>query len=97
MDRKVRNGYLVEGMIVEFKDKPNNRLLNKIIGAKFKDIRLSQNKTAEAVVEDNKKFFTSVYDLYKFERGTNTDTSKYFALCRYYKYGTEFLYERVFN
>ena len=66
MDRKVRNGYLVEGMIVEFKDKPNNRLLNKIIGAKFKDIRLSQNKTAEAVVEDNKKFFTSVYDLYKF-------------------------------
>ena len=81
MDRKDKNGYLVEGMIVKFKEKPNGKLLNKIIGAKFKDIRLSEKKTAEAVVEDNKKFFTSIYDLYK--------------LCRYFKFDINFLFERL--
>ena len=97
MDRKDKNGYLVEGMIVKFKEKPNGKLLNKIIGAKFKDIRLSEKKTAEAVVEDNKKFFTSIYDLYKFERGMKTDTSKLFALCSYYKYDILQFYSRIFN
>ena len=97
MDKKKANGYLVEGMIVAFRDKPNGNLLNKIVGAKFKDIRNKQNKTAEAVVGDNKKFFTSVYDLYKFERGMKTDTSKLFALCSYYKYDILQFYSRIFN
>ena len=95
MDRKEKNGYLVEGMVVEYKEKPNGKLLNKIIGAKFKDIRLSEKKTAEAVVEDNKKFFTSIYDLYKFERGIKTDASKLYKLCRYFKFDINFLFERL--
>ena len=44
MDKKKANGYLVEGMIVAFRDKPNGNLLNKIVGAKFKDIRNNNAK-----------------------------------------------------
>jgi len=95
MDRKEKNGYLVEGMVVEYKEKPSGKLLNKIIGAKLKAIRLDKGLKAETVVGDNKKFFTTIYDLWKFERGTKTCTSKYFALCKYYKYGVDHLFERI--
>ena len=95
MDRKEKNGYLVEGMVVEYKNKPNGKLCDKVIGAKFKAIRFDKGLTAETVVGDNKKFFSTIYDLYKFERGMKTNTSKYFALCKYYEYGVEHLFERL--
>ena len=46
MDRKEKNGYLVEGMVVEYKNKPNGKLCDKVIGAKFKAIRLDKGLTA---------------------------------------------------
>jgi|TARA_Y100000310_G_scaffold323764_1_gene384641 hypothetical protein len=95
MDRKEKNGYLIEGMVVRFREKPNGKLLDKIIGAKLKSVRLNKGLKAETVVEDNKKFFTSIFDLWKFERGTKTCTSKYFALCKYYDYGIDHLFERI--
>ena len=61
-----------------------NQLLRNAIGLKFKLIRLEKNITAEAVVQDNKPYFNTVYDLYKFEKGIKTDVSKLFALTKYY-------------
>ena len=61
-------------------------MLDQIIGRKFQNIRLEKNITVEAVVEDNKAYFGSTQDLYKFERGIKTNGSRLFALAKYYKY-----------
>ena len=50
--------------------------------------------TAEAVVQDNKKYFHSIYDLYKFEKGIKTDVAKMFALSKYYNYDINFFWRR---
>ena len=49
----------------------------------------NKNITAEAVVEDNKTYFHSIYDLYKFEKGIKTDVSKIYALSKYFKFSFE--------
>ena len=65
-----------------------------MVGIKFKQIRLEKNLTAEKVVDKNKRFFSSVYDLYKFERGIKTDVAKLLCLIKYYDYDINFLADR---
>ena len=86
---------MIKGMVEDFKTKPNAKLFNQIIGLKFKHIRLEKDITAEAVVEDNKIYFNSIFDLYKFEKGIKTDVSKLFCLTKYYKYDITQLLERL--
>ena len=95
MNKLVKSDYMLKGMVEDFKKKPNAKLFNQIIGLKFKHIRLDKNITAEAVVEDNKTYFHSIYDLYKFEKGIKTDVSKLFALQKYFKYDVVQLFERL--
>jgi len=89
MNKIVKSGYMIKGMVEDFKKKPDAKLFNQIIGLKFKNI------TAEAVVEDNKVYFNSIYELYKFEKGIKTDVAKLFSLCKYYKYDVTQLIERL--
>jgi len=95
MNKLVKSDYMLKGMVEDFKKKPNAKLFNQIIGLKFKHIRLDKNITAEAVVEDNKTYFHSIFDLYKFEKGIKTDVSKLFALQKYFKYDVMQLFERL--
>jgi|TARA_Y100001938_G_C8054942_1_gene413906 hypothetical protein len=95
MNKLVKSDYMFKGMVEDFKKKPNAKLFNQIIGLKFKNIRLDKNITAEAVVEDNNLYFSSVFDLYKFEKGIKTDVSKLFALQKYFKYDVVQLFERL--
>ena len=48
----------------------------------------------ETVVDKNKRFFSSVYDLYKFERGIKTDVARMLCLIKYYDYDIKFLEDR---
>ena len=68
MNKHTKTDYMIKGMIEDFKKKPNAKLFNQIIGLKFKNIRLEKDITAEAVVDDNNIYFSSIYDLYKFEK-----------------------------
>ena len=77
---------MFKGMVEEYKKNPSPKLFNQIVGLKFKNLRLDKNITAEAVVEDNKIYFNSIYDLYKFEKGIKTDCSKTYALSKYFKF-----------
>ncbi|MEK9886425.1 MAG: hypothetical protein VW452_05925 [Pelagibacteraceae bacterium] len=95
MNKKTKANYLIEGMIEVFKKKKSSKLLNEIVGLVFKNIRLNKNITAEAVVQDNKIYFSSIYDLYKFEKGIKTDVSKLCALQSYYKYEIKELLDRL--
>ena len=94
MDKQTKSHYLLKGMFAEFQMKPQARLLNKMVGIKFKEIRLEKNLTAEKVVDKNKRFFASIYDLYKFERGIKTDVARMLCLCKYYNYDIKFLEDR---
>ena len=89
MNKLVKSDYMFKGMVEEFKKNPNPKLFNQMVGRKFKNIRLNKNITAEAVVEDNKTYFHSIYDLYKFEKGIKTDVSKIYALSKYFKFSFE--------
>lgn len=95
MNKLVKSNYMFKGMVEDFKKKPDAKLFNQIIGLKFKFIRLDKNITAEAVVEDNKIYFHSVYDLYKFEKGIKTDVAKLYALSNYFNYDMTQLFERL--
>jgi transcriptional regulator with XRE-family HTH domain len=94
MDKQTKSHYLLKGMFAEFQMKPQARLLNKMVGIKFKEIRLEKNITAEEVVDANKRFFSTIYDLYRFEKGIRTDVAKMLCLCKYYNYDINFLEER---
>ena len=94
MDKQTKSHYLLKGMLAEFQTKPHAKLLNKMVGIKFKEIRLEKNLTAEKVVDKNKRFFSSIYDLYKFERGIKTDVARMLCLIKYYDYKIEFLEDR---
>ena len=94
MDKQTKSHYLLKGMLAEFQMKPQSRLLNKMVGIKFKQIRLEKNLTAEEVVDKNKRFFSSIYDLYKFERGIKTDVARMLCLIKYYDYDIKFLEDR---
>tara|TARA_B100000214_G_C23698464_1_gene504167 strand:+ start:289 stop:612 length:324 start_codon:yes stop_codon:yes gene_type:complete len=89
MNKVEKTNFLVDGMIEQFTKKPQRKLCDQIIGLKFKQIRLKQGKTAEQVVDDNKQYFSQPQELYRFEKGINTDASKLFALCIYYKYTSD--------
>ncbi len=95
MNKQTKTNYMLKGMVEDFKKKPNAKLFNQIIGLKFKNIRLEKNTTADAVVEDNKEYFNSIFDLYKFEKGIKTDVAKLYCLCRYFKYDITILLERL--
>jgi len=95
MNKLIKSDYMIKGMVEDFKKKPNAKLLNQIIGLKFKNIRLQKEITADAVVNDNKIYFKSIYDLYKFEKGSKTDVSRLFCLTKYYKYDVTQLLERL--
>ena len=95
MNKQIKTDYMIKGMVEDFKKKPNHKLLDQIIGLKFKHIRLKKDITAEAVVQDNKIYFNSIYELYKFEKGIKTDVAKLFSLCKYYKYDVTQLIERL--
>lgn len=95
MDKIKKTDYLIDGMIVEIKKKPSGKLFNQLIGLKFKSIRLKCKLTVDAVVEDNKPYFNSVYDLYKFEKGIKSDGSKLCALQSYFKYDVKDLFDRL--
>jgi ABC-type lipoprotein export system ATPase subunit len=95
MNKMMKTNYLIEGMIETFKKKKSSRLFNEIVGLVFKNLRLEKNITAEAVVQDNKIYFGSIYDLYKFEKGIKTDVSKLNALQSYYKYDVKNLFDRL--
>ena len=84
MDKTRQTDYLIDGMIVEIKKLSPGKLFNQLIGLKFKSIRLKCKLTVDAVVEDNKPYFNSVYDLYKFEKGIKSDASKLWNLSKYY-------------
>ena len=71
-----------------------SEFFNSIVGIKLKNIRLNKIMTAEAVVQDNKKYFHSIYDLYKFEKGIKTDVARMFALLKYYNYDVNFFWQR---
>jgi len=95
MDKERKTDYLIDGMIVEIKKKPSGKLFNQLIGLKFKSLRLKCKLTVDAVVEDNKPYFNSVYDLYKFEKGIKSDGSKLCALQSYFKYDVKDLFDRL--
>tara|TARA_A100001201_G_scaffold65713_2_gene61664 strand:- start:1908 stop:2210 length:303 start_codon:yes stop_codon:yes gene_type:complete len=95
MNKQIKTNYMIKGMVEDFKKKPNAKLFNQIVGLKFKNIRLEKDITAEAVVEDNKIYFSSIFDLYKFEKGIKTDVSKLYALQNYYNYDALQLFERL--
>lgn len=95
MNKLIKSDYMIKGMVEDFRKKPNAKLFNQIIGLKFKHIRLEKNITADAVVEDNKIYFNSIFDLYKFEKGIKTDVAKLFCLTKYYKYDITQLLERL--
>ncbi len=95
MNKQIKTDYMIKGMIEDFRKKPNHKLLDQIIGLKFKHIRLKKDITAEAVVQDNKIYFKTIYGLYKFEKGITTTTAKLFALSKYYKYDITQLFERL--
>jgi len=59
MNKQIKTDYMIKGMIEDFRKKPNHKLLDQIIGLKFKHIRLKKDITAEAVVQDNKIYFYS--------------------------------------
>jgi|TARA_R100001460_G_scaffold3675_6_gene10948 hypothetical protein len=84
MDREMKLNFLLDGMVSKYKKTKQPLLLNKIIGLKFKSIRLKKNITAEAVVQDNSSVLSSTHSLYKFELGATT-VKKLFALSKYYK------------
>jgi len=86
MDKKIKTNYMIKGMIEDFLKKPNAKLFNQIVGLKFKSIRLEKKITAEAVVQDNKEYFKSIFEVYKFEKGIKTDVSKLYCLYKYYNY-----------
>lgn len=95
MDKLTKTNYMICGMIAEYQAKQDPKLFNKIVGLKFKDLRLQKNITVEAIVEDNKPYFSSVYDVYKFEKGIKTDVSKLFALQNYFDYDVNKLFTRL--
>ena len=95
MNKLIKSDYMFKGMVEEYKKNPSPKLFNQIVGLKFKNLRLDKNITAEAVVEDNKIYFNSIYDLYKFEKGIKTDVSKLYALSKYFKYDMTQLFERL--
>ena len=63
MDKQTKSNFILKGMLASFKEKESGQLFNRIVGVKFKNIRLDKNMTAEAVVQDNKKYFHSIYYL----------------------------------
>jgi len=95
MNKKIKNDYLLKGMILDYKKSPKKNILDEIIGIKFKQIRIDKNITVEAVVQDNKGFFNTVYDLYKFEKGKKVHASMMVCLSKYYKYDTTILFEQL--
>jgi len=95
MNKQIKTDYMIKGMMVEFTKKPSHKLLDQIIGLKFKQIRLKKDITAEAVVGDNPLYFASVFALYKFEKGITTTTARLFVLSKYYKYDITQLIERL--
>tara|TARA_X000001036_G_scaffold268188_1_gene248947 strand:- start:642 stop:932 length:291 start_codon:yes stop_codon:yes gene_type:complete len=95
MNKQIKTDYMIKGMIEDFKKKPSHKLLDQIIGLKFKHIRLKKDITAEAVVCDNPLYFASVFALYKFEKGITTTTARLFVLSKYYKYDITQLIERL--
>ena len=95
MDKQTKSNFMLKGMIESFKEKESGQLFNRIVGVKFKNIRQDKGVTAEAVVQDNKKYFHSIYDLYKFEKGMKTDVAKMFALSKYYNYDVNFFWQRL--
>ena len=97
MNKQLKTDYLIKGMIFELNKKPSPKLFNQIVGLKFKSIRLKNKRTAEAVVEDNKIYFNSIYDLYKFEKGIKLDASKLFCLSQYYQFDLPDYLSNIFN
>ena len=94
MDKQTKSNFMLKGMIESFKERPSSQLFNRIVGIKFKNIRLDKGITAEEVIQDNKLYFHSIYDLYKFEKGMKTDVAKMFALSKYYNYDINFFWQR---
>ena len=95
MDKQKTYDYLIKGMMIAFTKEKSSKLFNQIVGLKFKSLRLKKNITVEAVVDDNKTYFKSVYDLYKFEKGIKSDGSKLCALQSYFKYDVKDLFDRL--
>jgi hypothetical protein len=95
MNKFIKSDYIAKGMLVDFLKKPNPKLFNQIVGIQFKNIRLKKKLTAEAVVQDNKRYFNTIYDLYKFEKGIKTDVSKFIALSCYYGYNIDELKKQI--
>ncbi len=95
VNKKLKTNYILNGMIVDYKKKPNQKILDEIVGTKFKQIRLDKNLTVEAVVQDNKNFFSTVYDLYRFEKGKKVYASMLICLSKYYGYDTTHLFEQL--
>jgi len=94
MDKQTKSNFMLKGMIASFKERESGQLFNRIVGIKFKNIRLSKNITVDAVVQDNKKYFHSIYDLYKFEKGMKTDVAKMYILSKYYNYDINYFWQR---
>jgi|TARA_Y100001970_G_C13645536_1_gene561023 ABC-type Na+ transport system ATPase subunit NatA len=94
MDKVTKTNFMVKGMVESFNKNANAKLLNQIIGIKFKNIRLDNKITAEAVVQDNPKYFNSIFDLYRFESGVKTDLARVFALSNYYNYDLNILWRQ---
>jgi len=93
MDRQTKTNFLVSRMVESFNKNENAKLFNQVIGSKFKSIRLAEQKKVDEVVGDNKKYFRSNDDLYKFEKGIRTDIAKVFALSNYYGYDIHLLWQ----
>ena len=49
------------------------------------------NKT---VVDDNNTYFSSIFDLYKFEKGMKTNVAKMYILSKYYNYDINYFWQR---
>tara|TARA_Y100000015_G_C2360370_1_gene74931 strand:+ start:167 stop:496 length:330 start_codon:yes stop_codon:yes gene_type:complete len=86
MDKITKTDFIIEGISSQIRKKPSPKLFNQVIGLKFKSLRLKTNRTAEAVVQDNKIYFKSIFDLYKFEKGIKVEASKLWCLSNYYSF-----------
>ena len=40
MDKQTKSDFMLKGMLASFKEKENGQLFNRIVGIKFKNIRL---------------------------------------------------------
>ena len=64
MDKQTKSHYLLKGMFAEFQMKPQARLLNKMVGIKFKQIRLEKLIKIQNDLLNFEKIYQTIVSLF---------------------------------